>query len=160
MAILAVPFLILTGLSGPAVEWISMEVVVYLLRYVLLNAGNDSRVDAILARANLWFVPLVNPDGLEYSRLNDSTWRKNRHDNGDGTFGVDLNRNYGYMWGDGGFGTSTSDPQYRGLGPVHVRGRPRLQLAECGEHRSRRPEQRGTGATRIRDGPRPPELAV
>ena len=98
-------------------EWISLEVVVYLLRYVLLNAGNDSRVDAILARANLWFVPLVNPDGFEYARLNDSTWRKNRHDNGDGTFGVDLNRNYGYMWGSGGFGTSTSDPEYRGPGP-------------------------------------------
>src|SRR5437879_8330354 len=31
-----------------AEEWISLEVVVYLLRYVLLNAGNDSRVDAIL----------------------------------------------------------------------------------------------------------------
>ena len=30
-----------------AEEWISLEVVVYLLRYVLLNAGNDSRVDAI-----------------------------------------------------------------------------------------------------------------
>src|SRR2546427_80712 len=100
-----------------AEEWISLEVVVYLLRYVLLNAGNDSRVDAILARANLWFVPLVNPDGPEYARLNDTTWRKNRHDNGDGTFGVDLNRNYGYMWGDGGFGMVTSDPQYRGTGP-------------------------------------------
>ncbi|HYT17677.1 MAG TPA: M14 family metallopeptidase [Thermoplasmata archaeon] len=98
-------------------EWISLEVVVYLLRYVLLNAGNDSRVDAILARANLWFVPLVNPDGFEYARLNDSLWRKNRRDNGDGTFGVDLNRNYGYMWGSGGFGTSTNDSEYRGTGP-------------------------------------------
>src|SRR5439155_1607489 len=30
---------------------------------------------------------------------------------------VELNRNYGYMWGAGGFGTSTSDPEYRGPGP-------------------------------------------
>jgi len=98
-------------------EWISMEVVMYLLRYIVLNAGNDSRVDAILARANLWFVPIVNPDGLEYARQVDTTWRKNRRDNGDGTFGVDLNRNYGYMWGSGGFGTSTNDSEYRGTGP-------------------------------------------
>ena len=98
-------------------EWISMEVVMYLLRYVLLNAGNDSRVDAILARANLWFVPIVNPDGLEYARQYDTTWRKNRRDNGDGTFGVDLNRNYGYMWGSGGFGTSTNDSEYPGTVP-------------------------------------------
>src|SRR5439155_9425392 len=54
-----------------AEEWISLEFVVYLLRYVLLNAGNDSRFDTILARANLGFVPLVNPHGLEYDRLND-----------------------------------------------------------------------------------------
>src|SRR2546425_6827818 len=47
-----------------------------------------------------------------------------------------------------------------GDGPVHLRGRPGLQFAECEEHRSRRPEQRGTGAARGRDGPRPPELAV
>src|SRR3989454_865504 len=101
-----------------AEEWISLEVVVYLLRYVLLNAGNDSRVDAILARANLWFVPLVNPDGLEYARLNDSTWRKNRRDNGDGTFGVDLNRNYGFVWGlNSGSSPNTNDDTYRGPSP-------------------------------------------
>src|SRR2546422_261089 len=47
-----------------------------------------------------------------------------------------------------------------GRGPVHVRGRPRLQLAEREQHRSCRPQQRGAGAARIRDGPRPPELAV
>jgi len=98
-------------------EWVSLEVTEFLLRYFLLNAGNDSRVDAILARTNIWFVPLVNPDGYEYSRLNDSTWRKNRRDNGDGTFGVDLNRNYGYMWGAGDFGVLTSSAEYRGPGP-------------------------------------------
>src|SRR5207244_13635397 len=75
-----------------AEEWISLEVVVYLLRYVRLNAGNDSRVDAILARANLWFVPLVNPDGLEYARLNGSTWRNHRRDNWYWTFGVAVSR--------------------------------------------------------------------
>jgi len=98
-------------------EWVALEVTEYLLRYFLLNAGNDSRVDAILARTNVWFVPLVNPDGYEYSRLSDSSWRKDRRDNGDGTFGVDLNRNYGYMWGAGDFGALTSSDMYRGPGP-------------------------------------------
>ncbi len=44
-------------------------------------------------------------------------WRKkNRRDNGDGTFGVDLNRNYGYMWGINNSGSSPypSDETYRG----------------------------------------------
>src|SRR2546428_3933704 len=110
-----------------------MEVVMYLLRYVLLNAGNDSRVDAILARANLWFVPIVNPDGLEYARQVDTTWRKNRRDNGDGTVGVDLNRNYGYMWGSGGFWTATNDSEYRGTGPVSETASPTI-LDFCLDH--------------------------
>jgi len=42
----------------------------------------------------LYIVPCLNPDGFEYSREHFSFWRKNRRDNGDGTFGVDLNRNF------------------------------------------------------------------
>ncbi len=43
-------------------------------------------------------------------------WRKNRRPNGDGTFGVDLNRNYGWEWGPQNPGSSgvTSDETYRG----------------------------------------------
>ena len=46
-------------------------------------------------------------------------WRKNRRNNGDGTFGVDLNRNYSYMWGydDEGSSPNPADETYRGLGP-------------------------------------------
>jgi len=44
-------------------------------------------------------------------------WRKNRRNNGDGTYGVDLNRNYGCQWG-GGSGSEgsddTGDDCYRG----------------------------------------------
>ena len=39
-------------------------------------------------------VPCVNPDGYEYSRNHFSFWRKNRRQNADGTYGVDLNRNF------------------------------------------------------------------
>ena len=35
----------------------------------------------------IWLVPLVNPDGYEYSREHDNSYRTNRN-------GVDLNRNY------------------------------------------------------------------
>ena len=42
----------------------------------------------------MYMVPCLNPDGFEYSRLHYSFWRKNRRDNGDGTFGIDLNRNF------------------------------------------------------------------
>lgn len=46
-------------------------------------------------------------------------WRKNRRDNLDGTFGIDLNRNYGYNWGfdDDGSSPFTGDETYRGTVP-------------------------------------------
>ncbi len=109
----------LPGGSGPkknvmymglhhADEWMSMEVVMYLIHYYLANAQDTPAVRAILENANVWFIPLVNPDGLVYSQIHDSLWRKNRKDNGDGTFGVDLNRNYGYQWNTGGFASDGS----------------------------------------------------
>jgi carboxypeptidase T len=42
---------------------------------------------------------MVNPDGHEFCRTQNRLWRKNRRRNADGSFGVDPNRNYGYMWG-------------------------------------------------------------
>ena len=39
-------------------------------------------------------VPCANPDGFEYSRNHFSFWRKNRRKNPDGSYGVDLNRNF------------------------------------------------------------------
>jgi hypothetical protein len=46
-------------------------------------------------------------------------WRRNRRDNGDGTFGVDLNRNYGHFWGidDNGSSPMTNSDVYRGPTP-------------------------------------------
>src|SRR5258708_19706093 len=49
----------------------------------------------------IWVIPVLNPDGYEYTATTNRYWLKNRRDNGDGTFGVDLNRNYSYQWGLG-----------------------------------------------------------
>src|SRR5690606_35124331 len=73
----------------------------------------------------LFFIPVVNPDGYEYNRSTDPAgggfWRKNRRDNGNGTFGVDLNRNYGPLnyWNapNGGSSTFSSSEVYRGPAP-------------------------------------------
>ncbi len=53
---------------------------------------------------------MVNPDGHEYCRTDDRLWRKNRRRNPDGSFGVDPNRNYGYMWGTLNVSTSSHVP--------------------------------------------------
>ena len=98
-------------------EWISVEVPFYLANYLLDHYGSDQKVKQLVDSREIWIVPLVNPDGLEYSRAYDRNWRKNRRDNGDGSFGVDPNRNFGYNWGLAG---SSGDPlsiTYRGIAP-------------------------------------------
>ncbi len=75
-------------------EWIGIELLSYFLQYVTSRLDFDPKIRELLQTTTLYVIPCVNPDGFEYSRKHYSFWRKNRRDNGDGTFGVDLNRNF------------------------------------------------------------------
>ncbi|UCE19823.1 MAG: hypothetical protein JSV84_05645 [Gemmatimonadota bacterium] len=105
-------------------EIITPEVLLYFMDYLVDTYGTEPEVTYLVDNRQLWFVPMLNPDGHDFvvsSRryTEDMYWRKNRRDNGDGTFGVDLNRNYGYMWGFDDIGSSP-DPSsllYRGTHP-------------------------------------------
>ena len=90
-------------------EWISVEVP-YLLAEHLVQHANEQPVADWLGRGELWVVPMMNPDGHEFSRTEFRLWRKNRRPNVDGSFGVDPNRNYGYMWGTLNVSTSSHVP--------------------------------------------------
>ena len=100
-----------------------MACVMYFINYLLENYGTDSDVTFLVDNRELYFVPVVNPDGYVYNQQTNPNggglWRKNRRNNGDGTFGVDLNRNYGYQWGYDNLGSSpfTSSETYRGTAP-------------------------------------------
>jgi len=104
-------------------EPIGIEVLLYFMWYLLENYGIDSTVTYLVDNRELWFVPIINPDGYEYNRQiapeGGGMWRKNRRYNGNDTCGVDLNRNYGYMWGYDNDGSSPnpSSPTYRGTAP-------------------------------------------
>ncbi|WP_305405708.1 M14 family metallopeptidase [Photobacterium leiognathi] len=88
------PALLYTG-TIHAREWIGIELAVNFIQYILDNYPSNPDVVEALTRNTLYMVPCLNPDGFEYSRQHFSFWRKNRRDNKDGTFGVDLNRNFG-----------------------------------------------------------------
>jgi len=98
-------------------EWIAAEVPFYLARHLVGNYEVDAEISRWVDGCEIWIVPVVNPDGFEYSRTTDRLWRKNRRDNGDGTFGVDLSRNYAHLWGREGSNPDTSSPNYRGTHP-------------------------------------------
>jgi len=84
----------------------SVEVPMYILEYLVGNYSSNGMVRGLVDSRDIWFVPLLNPDGREYALNVDENWRKNRRPidlDGDGIqdgTGVDLNRNYGHLWGE------------------------------------------------------------
>jgi hypothetical protein len=88
--------------------------------YLLENYATNPEVQFIVNNLELYFVPVINPDGYVYNQTTNPTgggmWRKNRRNNGDGTFGVDLNRNYGnaWAWDNTGSSPNTNSDTYRG----------------------------------------------
>jgi hypothetical protein len=58
-------------------------------------------------------VPMVNPDGVQYAFDLNSLWRRNRRVY-PGCTGVDLNRNYPYLWGPGCGSSGSCNDLYRG----------------------------------------------
>lgn len=76
-------------------EWAGNGAVTTAIGTLLDNYGKDAEITKTVDNMELWFVPLANPDGYEYSRNADPDWRKNRsrHPEVNGV-GTDLNRNY------------------------------------------------------------------
>ena len=87
--------------------------------YVDRWRANDKEVKKLLKSTELWFVPVANPDGYQYTFDTERLWRKNLRDNdGDGQItvgdGVDPNRNFPNHWGYDNEGSS-ADPVERDL---------------------------------------------
>jgi len=104
-------------------EPISMSVLLYYMWWLVENYGTNPEATYLVNNRRICFIPVVNPDGYFYNQQTNPNgggmWRKNRRNNGDGSFGVDLNRNYGYMWGYDNIGSSPtpSSETYRGPAP-------------------------------------------
>jgi len=99
-------------------EHLSTELPLMYIAHLLENKNNPT-VKSLLENRDIWVIPMVNPDGVEWDIIGDryKMWRKNRRDNRDGNYGVDLNRNYSYGWGRGGSSGSTGSDIYRGEAP-------------------------------------------
>ena len=113
------PAILFDGLHH-AREPMGPHLLIYTMREIASTYGVDPTITALVDGREIWFVPIVNPDGYAHNESTDPAgggmWRKNRKNNGDGTRGVDLNRNYGFHWGEDNSGSSpnTADETYRG----------------------------------------------
>ncbi len=98
-------------------EVMTPEVAMDMIERLLDGYGVDPEITRWVDDYEIWVLPCHNPDGSDYVFHHDNMWRKNRRDNGDGTFGVDPNRNYPFQWGGtvcNGSSGSTSSETYRG----------------------------------------------
>ncbi|PHS67937.1 MAG: hypothetical protein COB12_01590 [Flavobacterium sp.] len=104
----------------------SLSQLIFYMWYLLENYDSNPEVKSIVDNTELYFVPVVNPDGYLYNEKTDPNgggfWRKNRK-NG---YGVDPNRNYDYyingdpnnnVWGGEGTSNDTNSEVYAGTGP-------------------------------------------
>lgn len=112
------PAFLLNGCQH-AREWVSPMVVMYHADVLVRQYGTDPRVTTLVDNVEWLIVPVVNPDGYVYTWTTNRLWRKNRRPNANGTWGVDNNRNWGYMWGPGYGGSSGNggSETYRGTAP-------------------------------------------
>lgn len=105
-------------------EPISTEVVMGIINHLTTKYGVDDNVTNMVNEAEIYLIPMVNPDGHEVvlDQLN-TNWRKNVAD-GDGNGelnynsgsvdGVDPNRNYGWEFGGEGSSGDQTAETYRG----------------------------------------------
>ncbi len=104
-----------------------MMTLMYYMWWLVQNYGTNEEATYIMNTRQLYFVPVVNPDGYVYNQTTNPSgggyWRENRRMNNASCYGVDLNRNYGNysMWNsaNGGSSTTTTCGQgtYRGPSP-------------------------------------------
>jgi len=98
----------------------SLAQLIFYMWYLLENYGSNDEVSYLVDNTEMYFIPMINPDGYIENETNNPNggglWRKNKRDNLDGEFGVDLNRNYEYKWAydNDGSSSETSNQTYRG----------------------------------------------
>lgn len=117
----------------------SLSQTIFYMWYLLENYETDPEIQYLVNNTALYFIPCINPDGYVFNQQTNpdggGMWRKNRRDNGNGTIGVDLNRNYGYNWGFDNEGSSPNSGSdvYRGTSGF---SEPETQAVKllCDEH--------------------------
>jgi carboxypeptidase T len=94
-------------------EWVCPDTLVYFVEQLAqayqastgITLGSKSfaaaQIQDIVDKLDIFVFPQVNPDGRHYSMTSDIWWRKNRRaapPGNPGCPGVDINRNYDFLW--------------------------------------------------------------
>lgn len=116
------PEVLYTGLHH-AREPIGVHICIEWARWLCENYGKDPLATYLVDNRQIWIVPMTNPDGYLINEANNPAggglYRKNARPVSSQNPGVDLNRNYPYMWGYDNEGSSSNplSDTYRGPNP-------------------------------------------
>jgi len=84
-------------------EFMSVEIPLLLSWYLVENYESDPIIKDLIESREIWIIPMVNPDGREASTRYNAN-------------GVDINRDYGYMWdGQGNSPLPFSQPETQSI---------------------------------------------
>lgn len=96
----------------------SLSQLIFYMWWILENYGVNDEVTYLVDETEMYFVPMINPDGYIYNETTSpgggGMHRKNRRNVGTSNKGVDLNRNYSYQWGTSGISFSPNNDTYCG----------------------------------------------
>ncbi|HEY9899338.1 MAG TPA: M14 family metallopeptidase [Pantanalinema sp.] len=108
------PALLITS-GQHARELPPVELNMRLLHLLTEQYGKDAAITKLVDTRDIWIVPVLNPDGRTMVEGGSAMWRKNARNNGDGTRGVDTNRNADDHFEQGNSDSSADD--FRGSAP-------------------------------------------
>jgi len=99
-------------------EPVSLTQTIFYMWYLLENYDTNPEIKYLLDHTELYFVPMLNPDGYVHNVVNSpgggGMHRKNKRNVGTSNPGVDLNRNYSYHWNETGTTPDTNGDTYAG----------------------------------------------
>ncbi|KAK9680825.1 Carboxypeptidase activation peptide [Popillia japonica] len=93
-------------------EWISPAFVTYLIQELVENEDNRNMIES----TNWLIIPVLNPDGYEYTHTSARLWRKTRSP-GLLCTGVDGNRNFDFHWMETGASALQCSDTFAGSAP-------------------------------------------
>jgi murein tripeptide amidase MpaA len=99
-------------------EWITGASVSYYVQYLVDGyLNNNAAVIALLTKYDFYILPVVNPDGYEFTHTSTRLWRKTRAPNSGSTcIGTDANRNWNNNWNLNGASQNPCSETYSGTG--------------------------------------------
>lgn len=102
-------------------EWISISTANYILDQLLGKYGVSDPETNYIDHLNIFIIPVLNPDGYEYTWTNDRLWRKNRQILESSPLycrGIDIDHSFSYQWADD--HTWPCDEDYNGEYPLEA----------------------------------------